>query len=584
MPITSSNNSLLDCLNEYPFTSADRMLVAHLREDWNETSEWILLATALCGVAVREGHAYLDFANPKLTTFDPPANWPKPSEWQAHSRNSPVIRAENESGNTPLILCNQSALYLEKYYAHEKNLATLIKQRCQYLLARPTERAQESSPQPPHARAAEAPFFIITGGPGTGKTTLALRYLNHLLDTWNHPHTPHFASVAPTGKAAARLGESIVKGLRQLEASEQRKEELRSIPCLTIHRLLGSLPNRVSFRHNAKNPIPYDALIVDESSMVDLPLMRRLLDALPESCQVLLLGDKDQLSSVDVGSVFADLLEASQSPSSPLHDRVERLAKTYRFSETSSIFRACLYSKLGDSSNFETLLAENLPDFRFHSLKEDAARIPESAISQALEHHKTLASCDSPYSALAALGKSIILCPTRRGPFGAEQLNRLVQHRLQTQYSTTGSRPRDALSKQSARKGSHAEPIVGQPIIVLENDYELELFNGDLGIIWNDGAYFPGQESAVRRFRINELPCHESAFALTIHKSQGSEFEKVVCLFGPEKRPILSRELVYTAFSRAKQNLIIYANPLILTQAIQKTATRATRLSTLLLR
>lgn len=529
----------LSLLNAPPFTAADRILVAHLRDEWGESNSWILLAVALCSLAAREGNAYLDLSKHTHSSVNIPRSWPSSSDWAEAIANSPVVRLENETNQLPLVFCDNHALYLEKYYQHEQRLAALLRQRS----------SEESS------------FSVITGGPGTGKTTQSLQYLNTLLENWNQPHPPRFATVAPTGKAAARLAESIAQGVAKLDLSESRKNQLLSIPCLTIHRLLGTLPNRVSFRHNVKRPIAYDTLVIDESSMIDLPLMLRLFEALPSNCQVLLLGDKDQLSSVDVGSVLSDMLEASQLPTSPLHNKITRLTKTYRFSEDSSIYRACQFARLGDTDGFATMLDNSQPDFAFHPIKNNARAIPESAIKKALTRHEQLAACESPDAALAILSNSIVLCPTRKGPFGSIQFNQTIERRLAAENPTPSSQ---------------------YPIIVLENNYEFELFNGDIGVIWNDSAFFPSSAGELRKFRLTELPRHESAFALTIHKSQGSEFTETIVLIGPNESQLLTRELIYTAFSRAKEKLTLYANKEVLAESIARKASRATRLAELL--
>lgn len=551
-------------LNDPPFAAADRALLAHLSEIWDESDSWILIAAALCSQAAREGHAYLDLSQPTQAHLSLTKSWPSLHAWKERFAASPVVRLETEDRSTPLIYSDGRALYLEKYYQFEQRLAAFLKTRSA------SKTAKDDATSDAVERAVDRPFFVITGGPGTGKTTLALRYLNTLIDRWNAPLPPRFATVAPTGKAAARLAESIANGVSSLDTTEDRKERLRQIPCLTIHRLLGSLPHRASFRRNAKNPIAYDALVVDESSMVDLPLMLKLFEALPETCQVLLLGDKDQLASVEVGSVLRDLLEASATPDSPLRSCVEWLSKTYRFSEDSSIYRACQYARLGDVDSFAPMLEERLPDFAFHAIPAEAQRIPASALRTALSRHESLAACESVELALKQLTDSIVLTPNRQGPFGSVEFNRSVERQI---------RGRDNLLPNQA--------IHARPIIVLENDYELELFNGDLGIVWSDAGgddftFFPSPSGGARRFRSAELPRHESAFALTIHKSQGSEFREANILVGPRDSQLITRELLYTAFSRAKEKLEVFANPEVLLEGVTRQASRATRLAELL--
>ncbi|MDQ8187747.1 exodeoxyribonuclease V subunit alpha [Pelagicoccus sp. SDUM812002] len=551
-------------LNEVPFTSSDRMLVRHLREDWAENNYWVLLAAAFCNLSVREGHTYFDLQAPQLSSVSVPRSWPDLARWQELLAASRIVGDESTSDDRPLILSGSSCLYLEKYYRYERRLAEQIRNRA---------RGRASTPviKDPVERAAQRSFFVITGGPGTGKTTLALRYLDRLLNVWTEQRPARFAAIAPTGKAAARLAESISNGVQRLEVNEKRKEELKSIPCLTIHRLMGTLPHRASFRRSPRHPLAYDALVVDESSMIDLPLMMRLFEALPPRCQVLLLGDKDQLASVDVGSVLSDILLAAESGESILSDSVERLIKTYRFSEDSGIYQLCTLAKEGDLDAFNRFLEAPPDDVRFHRLESGAKRIPNELVQLGLAQHRRLSKSKNARLALGELGKSMMLTPTRNGPFGTIEYNRRVRQQVLSQLDLVGG---DDL------------PFHGEPIIVLENDYELELFNGDIGLIWEDGdglfACFESATSGVRKFRATELPRYESAFALTIHKSQGSEFDCVNCLFGPDAGLNLTRELIYTAFSRAKKELVVFGVAESMRLGITQQAVRATRLAELL--
>lgn len=591
--MTLDSQSLDTLLKNVPFTAADRVFVRHLAEVWRVEDPWLLLAAALCSQSLREGNAFFDLeARPAALADVSALPWPEIEQWQSRIASCPAFGDGSTLGGAPLVFAPPNALYFEKYYVFEQKLAALLRQRAAYAPSSAVMEAPaavqskdsgqlgldfESAPGPaqpggnPVERAAASSFFVITGGPGTGKTTLALRYLDRLLQRWSGPLPPRFATVAPTGKAAARLAESLVAGLDRLEADPQRKAFLSRVPCLTVHRLLGSLPNTPRFRRDARRPILFDAIVVDESSMIDLPLMLRLLEATPSTCQVLLLGDKDQLASVNVGSVLHDILAAGEEARSPLAPKIERLTKTYRFTQTSSIYRACELCKDGDSAGFRALLQTEEADFRFHSIAADAKRIPPLLLQQALERHHALAQAEGPEAALAALNQSIVLTPTRQGPFGSLEFNRSLAQRIRSQ-----------------RELGPQAPISGQPIIVLENNYELELFNGDLGIVWLDPsskdahAYFQSVEGAPRRFRLSELPRHESAFALTIHKSQGSEFTEALTLFGPGESQLLTRELLYTAFSRARQRLAVFGNADRLAQSIERHARRATRLAELL--
>ncbi|MDQ8201848.1 exodeoxyribonuclease V subunit alpha [Pelagicoccus sp. SDUM812003] len=581
----------LSFLNDAPFAASDRMLAFHLKSVWSETEPMILIASALANLALREGNAYLDLkTRPESLDIVPSLKWPTNEEWAELFKRSQVVDSDSGERGLPLVFVAPDSLYLNKYYAYEKELASIIIERTRATFPESVQTSQASGqlsfdalmgvadpsergkPRPdPVERALTRPFYVITGGPGTGKTTLALRYLNRLMDSWDKPIPPFFATVAPTGKAAARLAESLANGVDRLQLEDERKQLLRGIPCLTIHRLLGPLPHRASFRRDARNPIHQDAIVIDESSMIDLPLMLKLLQATPKSCRILLLGDKDQLASVNVGSVLADILKAGEDIHSPLRNSIERLTRTYRFSEDSAIYRLCTFAQSGDSEGFEALLTQPPEDLEFHPMSADGARLPQAATQSALQRHQALLNEPSAEAALARLTDAITLTPTRQGSFGSMRFNQTVERAI---------RERDQLSP--------FEPINAFPIIVLENNYELELFNGDLGIVWLEGeegaayAYFAGSDGSTRRFRLSELPRHEAAFALTIHKSQGSEFEHVTCLFGPGESQLHTRELLYTAFSRAKTKLTLFGDLERLSDSIQRSAKRATRLAELI--
>lgn len=555
----------LALLKEKPFLASDRMIASHLREEWGESNVWILIAAALANLSAREGHAYLDLGQARFSGLTLPVNWPSLDTWKTMLGESSIARMEAEEANTPLVLCSESALYLDKYYCFEQRLAELIRTRC---LTGSASRSGDAV-----QRAIESRFFVITGGPGTGKTTLALRYLDSLLDAWSESRPARFAAIAPTGKAAARLTESISSGVQRMDVSDDRKAELLAIPCLTIHRLLGTLPNRSSFRKDAKHPLRFDTLVIDESSMIDLPLMLRLFEALPEDCQVLLLGDKDQLSSVEVGSVLHDILQATENKCSPLAGYVERLSKTYRFSEESGIYTACQLAKAGDISGFEAFVGGQGNGFRFEKALPDAKRLSRRLLSAALRRHARLVESSDAEEALGRLGESIVLSPTRQGPHGTLEFNRLVLMELRKQPEVI--QLNDTL-------------VHGTPIIVLENNYEQELFNGDVGLAWLDSktgkpaVLFQLPDGNSRSFQLTELPRHEPAFALTIHKSQGSEFDTVACVFSSDQERSLTRELLYTAFSRAKAELIVHGDLDTLLAGVGRQAVRATRLAELL--
>jgi exodeoxyribonuclease V alpha subunit len=374
------------------------------------------------------------------------------------------------------------------------------------------------------------------------------------------------ALAAPTGKAAARLKESIMGG-------GNFDEEVRALipeDVFTLHRLLGYLKNSCSFRHNGDNPLPYDIVIVDEASMVSLPLMAKLVDALRPDTRLILLGDRDQLASVEAGAVLGDICNAggsygfspafaslaaelcgdllpSQESAAPLGDAVVLLTKSYRFSSASGIGKVGALVNAGDG----TAALAAFQDDRFCDISitatPPAAALAEALASRILEGYAAYLDRElSPEQAFASFGRFRILCATRSGPYGVEAINDLVQERL----------AKAGLIQPEGRW------YAGEPVMITSNDYNIGLFNGDVGLILpdpeSDGelrACFPSGTGTMRKVLPLRLPEHERAFAMTIHKSQGSEFDRVLMILPDRDAPILTRELIYTGITRAKQGV-----------------------------
>lgn len=563
-------DSLYRALRNEPFTAADRVFVNFLETVFKEGDPFVLGAAALCLSATREGHSYFDLSStelPQSLSTLGHENWPSLDSWQDRIRESAAIGRESES--TPLVFDGGSALYLRKYFEYENRLAIAIARKASQ--SEPSIKTTEENPTDNQQRAVAQALlnriYIISGGPGTGKTTTVLDYL---IQAINHPGSDRparIAAIAPTGKAAARLSESIRNGLTRFKLDSQLESQLLEIPCMTVHRLLQGLPNRTSFRRNLKNPIEYDILVVDESSMIDLPLMQKLLDAVPQKCSLVLLGDHHQLSSVEVGSVFGDLTRSARNPESPLYGRSIALEKTYRFSEESSIYQFCEACKNGDAPALESLLDADRDDFSFNSIESNSPKTLEPILNRIVNAHERRTQAADLDSAFQAISQFATLTPFNRGVFGSQSINRLADARI---------RYRHELEPDSF--------YAGMPLIILENNYDLELFNGDIGIVWPDEssgelfAWFSDSNNGLKSVRLNWLPKHDPAFCLTIHKSQGSEFDEILGVFSPEDNEFISRQLIYTCASRAKRQLSIYGNRDALEAAIQRTVKRATLL------
>ncbi|MDA8018301.1 MAG: exodeoxyribonuclease V subunit alpha [Thermoanaerobaculia bacterium] len=515
--------------------------------------------------------------------------WPEVAEWRRRLLASGVAVTGNSELLAPLVLDEADRLYLTRYYWAEKGLAqglAACAKEASDVPPDPSSRALRTSlfaPDDPRvtdqARAAEAALrgglTLISGGPGTGKTTTVTRILLLLLSS--RPDL-RIALAAPTGKASARLGESIAASLDdlthqpELEAtlSQAAPEALDRIPrtARTLHRLLGYRPRYDRFIHRSENPLPCDLVVVDEASMVDLLLMSALVDALPDGASLLLLGDRDQLTSVEAGFVFGDLAEAAKSSGEERCDpdvesigSLVELRHSWRFARRIGIGDLAEAVRRGDATEALRVLDD--------SARDDVSLSRHLGTDAILEPLKSpieeLLAAEDPSTALSKLSTFRILCATRVGPWGVERMNRVVEGWL-------------------AERGHPTEErfYPCRPILVQENDYQNGLFNGDLGLCWHQGgrtwAIFPGPDPASpRRLPLAKLPRHDTAWAMTVHKSQGSEFDRVLLVLpedGASAGSVLSRELVYTGLTRAKRRVDLVATPEVLREALTRSGRR----------
>ena len=482
---------------------------------------------------------------------------------------------------TPLILDDAGRLYLRRYHAYETQTAAAIRQRLAQQPACDEAKLADglrkffpldsSSDQARAARTAvERAFCVITGGPGTGKTHTIAVVLALLHAQFPLEHPPRIALAAPTGKAAARMKESIQ---RMVETNPAFAGLGTFLPreATTIHRLLGVIPNSPDFRHTADHPLPVDVVILDEASMTDLALMAKLVSALPASARLILLGDRDQLAAVEAGNVLGDLCGRGLQPlpAAAIAEHIVALRKNYRFGDGSGIHRISQLVNAGDDTGALAAFAEPSADFTATPLPP-ADRLRAALRSRGIPEFRDLLADREPAAALARLNDFRLLCALRTGPFGVVQVNTLLESLL------------DEAGLIDARQ-AHYE---GRPIIVTRNDYQLGLFNGDTGILLPDPAHpggglrawFPDEAGGVRSFNPGRLPAHETVFAMTVHKSQGSEFKRVLFLLPDRLAPVLTRELIYTGLTRARNHVELWYEDSTLRDAIRQQVDRTSGL------
>ncbi len=453
-----------------------------------------------------------------------------------------VTGAEDEQlPQLPLILYGKR-LYLHKYFSYERELAARIRNMEH---GKPRDLGDCHATQPATSSkddgadlqdqavslAAQCTLAIISGGPGTGKTTTAAKIIARLLELYEGEC--RIALAAPTGKAAIRLQQS----LENVRSSLFGDRDIPGFPeqATTLHRLLGVRSNSTYFRHNSENPLDVDVVVIDEASMIDLAMISKLVAALRAGTRLILLGDKDQLASVESGAVLADLIES-------LPDNAVILQKTYRFN--AAIQNLAQTINDGNGERAFTLLRTNQDNTLFirdncvfSDLERGYKRYFEAVQRRQYgEYHRVFQSFD----------QFRVLCASRAGRFGVVAVNRVLENALRKEL------------------GSYGAWYAGRPVIITRNDYHHGLFNGDVGICLEDEqgvlrVWFPVGSGSWKMLFPAMLPAHESSFAITVHKSQGSEFAEVALVFPEEEMRHLVRELVYTGITRAKERACVYA-------------------------
>ncbi|MCX7892241.1 MAG: exodeoxyribonuclease V subunit alpha [Burkholderiales bacterium] len=543
-----------------------------------------ILCAALAADATAAGHVCVDLARVAgKRPFEGARDLPPLGELVATLAASPLVAMPGAFA--PLVL-DGSRLYLHRYWRYESSLAADLLARAAApvegvapeRLAAVLDRLFPSSGEGIDMQKVAAAVAVlrrvavISGGPGTGKTATAARILAALVAlSGDRPLAVGLA--APTGKAAARLEAALAA------ADETRALALRGT---TVHRLLG-LAGGAAPRFDAANPLPLDVLVVDEASMLDLALAAKLVRALPAAARLVLLGDKDQLASVEAGAVLASVATGAGAfsaqthdlvaratgedvrlgaPPSPLADATVLLERSYRFAAASGVGRLARAVRAGDARTAAAILDEG-DDAGWQPL--DGERLGDAVFAGYEPYFAAVAAGADARACFAALERFRVLCALRGGPFGVEAVNRAVERRL------------------AARDPAvlHRRWYPGRPVMVTRNDYALRLANGDVGIALPDASasggiavVFETPEGGLRRLSPARMPECETVYATTVHKSQGSEFDDVLLVLPPEPSPVLSRELVYTGLTRARRRVAVAATPELLAAAL---ATRVER-------
>ena len=478
---------------------------------------------------------------------------------------SPVIVPAHQALQrvAPLVL-EQNRLYLYRYWFDEYQLAQAIQQLNRTIpvtlnreqiniICHKTHSAQQQAIEVALAQG----LTIITGGPGTGKTYTLVRILMALLQ--QNPQLK-VALAAPTGKAAARMQEALRNSLEQTPLAADLLSVLPNT-AFTLHRLLG-MGHGTQAKFNQQQPLAYDLVIVDEASMIDLRMASQLLSAIAPTARLILLGDANQLAAVEAGAVLAEISKAQRLTQSSV-----QLTESQRFGSDSGIGQLATAICDGDVEKTHELLKRGLPDVLYHPLE-----VPDALAQKLFKPYLPLVAALKNQQAITDILKAFdqyrVLCALREGNYGVFSINQRLSVLLQRAL---------LLAEDSSNVWFH-----GRPVMVTQNDYTIGVFNGDIGITLeeDDGfyVYFPARDGEPMRVSAARLAHSETALALTIHKSQGSEFKQVTVVLPKEDTPILTRELLYTGITRAKSVVSIWGMTSLIEKAVQRKTQRASGL------
>ncbi len=578
-------------------SALDVQLARTLCELAGETRASVQLAIALVSHQVERGHVCLSLPALALAplslwpaeTVDPElCAWPALETWLAELRSSPLLGSPEQL--TPLVLDHADRLYLRRHFSYERALSAELLRR----IAEPDRVLAEGTLQAGLARlfgddasdlqrkagelALRRSLCVISGGPGTGKTATVVKILALVIEQALHAGggLPRMHLLAPTGKAAARVRESIQNAKARLACSDVVRAAIPE-EAATIHRALQQVTRSYSREPSEAPPeLATDLVLVDEASMVDLALMARLFAVVPKQARVILLGDKHQLASVEAGAVLGDICGAGKSAAQLTHAPVVHLLRSYRYAADSGIGELARAINDGDAARaLDVLRSKHHPDVELCP----PARGPGLSArlrSDVIAGYTPCLSASDPREALTLFERFRVLCAHRTGSRGVAGLNaQLLRLFLERGLLTPA-----------------AMHFVHAPILVTENDYSSRLWNGDVGMLVQttadsplmaafppSGAVSGAADNAVRKIGLARLPLHECALAMSIHKSQGSEVDEVAIVLPLERSAVLTRELLYTAVTRAKKRVVIHASEALVKAAIETSVARSSGLA-----